>query len=46
MEMDASCEIEAGQDREHIGLQERDQQFEAGEHHDEGQRAQPPMIPA
>src|SRR6266853_2029912 len=38
MEMDGVVEIEAGQDREHIGLQERDQQFQAGEHDDEGQR--------
>src|SRR3984893_18568775 len=38
MEMDGVVEIEAGQDREHVGLQEGDQQFQAGEHDDEGKR--------
>src|SRR6478735_10557585 len=38
MEMDGVVQIKAGQDREHVGLQEGDQQFEAGEHHDEGKR--------
>ena len=31
-------QIEAGQDREDVGLQERDQQLQAGEHDDEGER--------
>src|SRR3954464_1119663 len=38
MQMDGVVEIEAGQDREDIGLQESDQQLEAGEDHDEGER--------
>src|SRR5882757_9000085 len=38
VEMNGVVEIKAGQDREHVGLQERDQQFQAGEHHDEGKR--------
>src|SRR5881628_4215977 len=38
MQMNGVVEIEAGQDREDIGLQESDQQLEAGEDHDEGER--------
>src|SRR3990167_818226 len=38
MQVDGVVQIEAGQDREHVGLQERDQEFEAGEHDDEGKR--------
>src|SRR5260370_37827098 len=38
MQMDGVVQIKAGQDREHVGLQERDQQFQAGEHDDEGKR--------
>src|SRR6185369_11614572 len=38
MQMDGVVEIEAGQDREDIGLQESDQQLEAGEDHDESER--------
>src|SRR6478672_11136312 len=37
-EMNGVVEIEAGQDREDIGLQESDQQLEADEDHDEGKR--------
>src|SRR3954467_11861724 len=37
MEVDGVVQIKAGQEREHIGLQEGDQQFQAGEDHDEGQ---------
>jgi hypothetical protein len=29
--MNGVVEVDAGEDREHIGLQERDQQFERGE---------------
>src|SRR5476649_1097282 len=36
--VDGVVEIEAGEDREDIGLQESDQQFEAGEGDDEGKR--------
>src|SRR5476651_1770330 len=37
-QVDGVVEIQAGQDREDIGLQESDQQFEAGEGDDEGKR--------
>src|SRR5262245_37141726 len=37
-EMDGVVEIEAGQDREHVGLQEGDQQFETRQHNDEDER--------
>src|SRR5688572_28183766 len=38
MQMDGVVQIKAGQDREHVGLQEGDQEFETGEHDDEGER--------
>src|SRR5436190_5159448 len=38
VKMNGVVEIEAGQDREDIGLQESDQELEAGEDHDERQR--------
>src|ERR1043166_4321406 len=38
MQMNSVVEIEAGQDREDIGLQESDQELEPGEDHDERQR--------
>src|SRR5918996_3091501 len=38
MEMNCVVQVKAGQDREHVGLQERNQQFQAGEHDDEGER--------
>src|SRR5579864_9461911 len=38
MEMDGVVEIEAGENREHVGLQEGDQQLEAGQRHDERKR--------
>src|SRR6187549_470347 len=38
MQMNGVVEIEAGQDREHVGLQEGDQEFKAVEHDDEGER--------
>src|SRR5262249_20069882 len=37
-EVQGVVEIEAGQDGEHVGLQEGGQQLEAGQHHDEGER--------
>ena len=36
--MNGVVEIDAGQDRKHIGLQERDQQFERGQRDRECQR--------
>src|SRR5262245_59487777 len=36
--MNGVVEVDAGQDRKHIGLQERDQQFEGGERHGERER--------
>ena len=36
--MNGVVEIDAGQDREHIGLQERDQELERGQRHDQRQR--------
>src|SRR6266700_3728408 len=36
--MNGVVEVDAGQDRKHIGLQERDQQFERGERDSERQR--------
>src|SRR6476620_2126339 len=38
MQMDGVVEVEAGQNREDVGLQESDQQLEAGEGHEEGER--------
>src|SRR5471032_1779300 len=38
MQMDGVVEVQAGQDREDIGLQEGDQEFQAGEDDDESQR--------
>src|SRR5476651_565984 len=37
-QVDGVVEIQAGQDREDIGLQESNQELEAGEGHDEGKR--------
>src|SRR5258707_3215264 len=36
--MDGVVEVDAGQDGEHIGLEERDQQFERGQRHHHGER--------
>src|SRR5260370_42583706 len=36
--MNGVVEIDAGEDREHVGLQERDQQFERSQRDGEGQR--------
>src|SRR6187397_3746480 len=36
--MNGVVEVDAGQDREHIGLEERDQQFERGQRHHHRQR--------
>ena len=36
--MDGVVEIDAGQDREHVGLQEGDQQLERGQRHHQRQR--------
>src|SRR4051794_38751727 len=36
--MNGVVEIDAGQDREHVGLQERDQQLERGQRHHQRQR--------
>src|SRR3954469_16023828 len=36
--MNGVVEVNAGQDRKHIGLQERNQQFESGQRDGEGQR--------
>src|SRR5712671_2719728 len=36
--MDGVVEIDAGQDREHIGLEERDQQFQRGQRDDQNER--------
>src|SRR5215471_18618856 len=38
MQVDRIVQVDAGQDGEHISLQERDAELEAGQRHDEGER--------
>src|SRR5260370_16691901 len=43
--MNGVVEIDAGEDREHVGLQERDQQFERSQRDGQGQRQHAPRPP-